>query len=103
VRQRAITERNDFVVVLGARDHIEWWDDDDNDGVKDGAEESGASPLLPGWMAAANDSGNPFASDTLTFYPDGSASQSGTLVFRNMDGFQRTVSVIRPTGMVTMQ
>jgi hypothetical protein len=38
-----------------------------------------------------------------TFNPDGTASQSFTLVFSNSDGYSRSISVIRPTGMVTVQ
>lgn len=103
VRQRAVTENNTYVAVLGADDNISWWDDDDNDGVKDGTEKSGANAPIPDWMTVTNDGGNPFASDTLRFLPNGSASQSGTIIFSNADGYQRSLSVIRPTGMVTVQ
>ncbi|HEU4333361.1 MAG TPA: GspH/FimT family protein [Candidatus Eisenbacteria bacterium] len=103
IRQRAVTENNPYVAVLGADDNISWWDDDDNDGVKDGSEKSGANAPIPDWMTVTNDPGNPFASDTLRFLPNGSASQSGTIIFSNADGYQRSLSVIRPTGMVTVQ
>jgi prepilin-type N-terminal cleavage/methylation domain-containing protein len=105
VRQRAVTENNNYIVILGGggNDNLEWWDDDDNDGVKDGTEKSGGNAPVPSWMTVANDPMNPFASDTLTFFPNGSASQSGTIIFSNADGFQRSLSVIRPTGMVTVQ
>jgi prepilin-type N-terminal cleavage/methylation domain-containing protein len=103
VRQRAVTENNNYVVVLGGHDNVDWWDDDDNDGVQDGTEKFGGNAPIPSWMTVTNDPGNPFASDTLTFHPNGSASESGTLIFSNADGFQRTLSVIRPTGMVTCQ
>ena len=46
---------------------------------------------------------NPFASDTLTFQPNGSASESGSVIFTNPDGYTRSLSVVRPTGMVTVQ
>jgi prepilin-type N-terminal cleavage/methylation domain-containing protein len=103
VRQRAVTENNNYIAVLGANDNVAWWDDDDNDGVKDGTEKSGENAPIPSWMTVTNDPLNPFASDTLTFTPNGSSSQSGTLIFSNADGYQRTLSVIRPTGMVTVQ
>jgi len=103
IRQRAVTENNNYIAVLGATDNIAWWDDDDNDGVKDGTEKYGSNAAVPAWMAVTNDPLNPFASDTLTFAPNGSASQSGTLIFSNAEGYQRTLSVIRPTGMVTVQ
>lgn len=103
VRQRAVTENNNYVAVLGANDTILWWDDDDNDGVKDNTEKTGENAPIPDWVTVTSDVGNPFASDTLTFLPNGSASQSGTIIFSNGDGFQRSLSVIRPTGMVTVQ
>jgi prepilin-type N-terminal cleavage/methylation domain-containing protein len=103
VRQRAVTENNNYVAVLGANDNILWWDDDDNDGIKDGTEKTGENAPIPSWITVTSDVTNPFASDTLTFLPNGSASQSGTIIFSNADGFQRSLSVIRPTGMVTAQ
>ena len=103
IRQRAVTENNNYVAVLGANDNIAWWDDDDNDGVKDGTEKSGENAAIPSWMTVTSDPLNPFASDTLLFLPNGSASQSGTIIFSNADGYQRSLSVIRPTGMVTVQ
>jgi hypothetical protein len=103
IRQRAVTENNNYVAILGANDNILWWDDDDNDGVKDNTEKTGENEPIPSWMTVTNDPGNTFASDTLTFFPNGSASMSGTLIFSNADGYQRMLSVIRPTGMVTVQ
>jgi len=104
IRQRAVTENNNYIATLGVgANNIGWWDDDDNDGVKDGTEKRGANAEVPSWMTVTNDPLNPFASDTLTFAPNGSASQSGTLIFSNAEGYQRTLSVIRPTGMVTVQ
>ena len=103
IRQRAVTENNNYVAVLGANDNIAWWDDDDNDGVMDNTEKRGENAPIPSWVTVTPDVGNPFASDTLTFLPNGSASQSGTLIFSNADGYQKSLSVIRPTGMVTAQ
>jgi prepilin-type N-terminal cleavage/methylation domain-containing protein len=103
IRQRAVTENNNYVAVLGANDNILWWDDDNNDGVKNNTEKTGQNMPIPSWITVTNDPGNTFASDTLTFYPNGSASESGTLIFSNADGYQKTLSVIRPTGMVTAQ
>jgi prepilin-type N-terminal cleavage/methylation domain-containing protein len=103
IRQRAITENNNYVAILGAPNNILWWDDDNNDGVKNNTEKTGQNEPVPSWVTVANDPGNTFASDTLKFFPNGSASESGTLIFSNADGFQRSLSVIRPTGMVTVQ
>ena len=104
VRQRAITENNNWVIYYDSTNKgWGWWDDDDNDGVQDGPEHYQAVVPLPGWITVTNSSTNPFASDTLTFQPNGSASQSGSVIFSNPDGYTRSLSVVRPTGMVTVQ
>lgn len=104
VRQRAITENNNWVVYWSDTDNgWGWWDDDDNDGVKDGPEHEQVPVPLPGWVTATNSTTNPFASDTLSFQPNGSASESGSVIFTNPDGYTRSLSVVRPTGMVTVQ
>ena len=103
IRQRAVTENNNYVAVLGAPDCIMWWDDDDNDGVQDGTEKTASNAPIANWITVTNDPGNTFTSNTLIFFPNGSASQSGTLIFTNSDGYSRSLSVIRPTGMVTVQ
>jgi type II secretion system protein H len=104
VRQRAITENNNFVVYWdNTTKGWGWWDDDDNDGVKDGMEKYAAPEPLPGWITITNSSTNPFPSDSLSFLPNGSASASGSVIFTNSDGFTRSLSVVRPTGMVTVQ
>ena len=104
VRQRAITENNNFVLYWdNTIKGWGWWDDDDNDGVKDGMEKYAAPEPLPGWITITNSSTNPFPSDSLSFLPNGSASASGSVIFSNTDGFTRSLSVVRPTGMVTVQ
>jgi type II secretion system protein H len=104
VRQRAITENNNFVVYWdNTIKGWGWWDDDDNDGVKDGMEKYAAPEALPGWITITNSSTNPFPSDSVSFLPNGSASASGSVIFSNSDGFTRSLSVVRPTGMVTVQ
>lgn len=104
VRQRAITENNDYVVYYDDTSrNLKWWDDDNNDGVKGGMEKSGATASLPPWITVTNSSTNPFPSDTVTFTPNGAASVSGSTIFSNPEGYQRSLSVVRPTGMVTVQ
>lgn len=104
VRQRAITENNNFIVYW---DNTEkgwgWFDDDDNDGVKDGMEKYAAPEPLPGWITVTNSTTNPFPSDSVAFLPNGSASASGSVIFSNPEGYTRSLSVVRPTGMVTVQ
>lgn len=104
VRQRAITENNDYVAYWDATERkIKWWDDDNNDGVKGGTEKSGATAALPAWITVTNSTTNPFPSDTVTFTPNGAASISGSTIYSNAEGYQRSLSVVRPTGMVTVQ
>ena len=57
----------------------------------------------PVWIVITNSETNPFASPVTTFFPDGSASQSGTRIYSNTDGFKRSLSIVRPTGLVTVQ
>ncbi|MGE5176274.1 MAG: GspH/FimT family pseudopilin [Hyphomicrobiales bacterium] len=104
VRQRAITENNDYVAYWDAAARkIKWWDDDNNDGVKGGMEKSGETAALPSWITVTNSSTNPFPSDTVVFTPNGAASISGSTIYSNAEGYQRSLSVVRPTGMVTVQ
>ena len=104
VRQSAITENNAYVVWWNAADNTwGWWDDDNNNGKHDDGEASQTPASLPAWIAVGRSRTNPFTSDTLRFLPDGSASASGSWMFSNSDGFTRSLSVVRLTGMVTVQ
>jgi Tfp pilus assembly protein FimT len=104
VRQRAITENNAYVVRWNVADHTwSWWDDDNNDGKQDEGEATEAPVALPAWIEIGRSGTNSFPSDSLRFLPDGSASASGSLIFSNSDGFKRSLSVVRLTGMVTVQ
>ena len=104
VRQRAITENNNYVIYWSPTERkLKWWDDDNNNGVQDGPEKSGATSALANWITVTNSSTNPFPSDTVTFMPNGSASVSGSVLYSNTEGYTRSVSVVRPTGMVTVQ
>lgn len=104
VRQKAITENNNYVIYWdNTTKGWGWWDDDDNDGVKDGMERYAAPEPMPSWITVTNSTTNPFPSDSVSFLPNGSASASGSVIFSNPDGFTRSLSVVRPTGMVTVQ
>lgn len=103
-RQRAITENNPYVVWWSDTSRgWGWWDDDDADGVRDESEAAREPAPLPAWVIVSPSGTNPFPSDTLRFFPDGSASASGSVVLSNPDGYARSLSVVRPTGMVTVQ
>ncbi len=103
-RQRAITDNNAYVVWWSpAQRGWGWWDDDNDNGVKDPTE-AGQDPVpLPSWVVVSPSSTNRFPSDSLRFAPDGGASASGTVTLSNSDGYTRSLSVVRPTGMVTVQ
>jgi len=104
VRQRAITENNNYVLTWdNAAQGFGWYDDDNNNGVKDVTEQRKDPTSYAAWITVTNSSTNPFASNITTFFPNGSASQSGTCLFTNSDGYVRTLSIVRPTGMVTVQ
>jgi type II secretion system protein H len=104
VRQRAITENNNYVLYWDPTERkLKWWDDDNNNGVQDGPEKFGETAALANWITVTNSSTNPFPSDTVLFVPNGSASVSGSVIYSNPEGYSRSLSVVRPTGMVTVQ
>jgi prepilin-type N-terminal cleavage/methylation domain-containing protein len=104
VRQRAITENNTYHVWYAwwFRDWG-WWDDDNNDGVWQSSEKWDGGALRPDWITVSDDPGNPFTLFWIDFLPNGSANQSGTKIYSNTDGYTRSLSIVRPTGMVTVQ
>jgi prepilin-type N-terminal cleavage/methylation domain-containing protein len=104
VRQRAITENNDYCVYWDdVNKTVTWFDDDNNDGAKQGTEKKGDLGTYPTWMSVTESTTNPFAADTLIFFPNGSTNTSGSLIYSNADGYFRSLSIVRPTGMVTVQ
>jgi len=104
VRQKAITENNVTVVWWSAAEkRWGWWDDDNNNGKCDEGEATEAPVALPAWLTVGGSDTNSFPSDSLRFLPDGTASASGSLIFTNSDGYTRSLSVVRLTGMVTVQ
>jgi len=104
VRQRAVTENNDYCVYFdNANKKMVWFDDDNNDGTKQGTEKTGATAKYPAWLSVTQSVSNPFSADTLVFFPNGSTNTSGSVIYTNSDGYFRSLSVVRPTGMVTVQ
>jgi type II secretion system protein H len=104
VRQKAITENNNYVVWWSSSvQGWGWFDDDNNDGTRQSTEKMEAPTALPTWITVTNSGTNPFPSDSVTFMPNGSASASGSAIFSNPEGYTRSLSVVRPTGMVTVQ
>ena len=104
VRQRAITENNNYYAYWDdTEETVVWFDDDNNDGAKQGTEKRGALGKYPAWITTTESVSNPFSADTVIFYPNGSTNTGGSLIYSNTDGYQRSLSIVRPTGMVTVQ
>ncbi|HEY6221889.1 MAG TPA: GspH/FimT family pseudopilin [Candidatus Eisenbacteria bacterium] len=104
VRQKAITDNRVCVVWWNAGEK-RWgfWEDENNNGKRDEGESTEAPVTLPASLRVDRAGTNPFPSDSVRFLPDGSASASGSLIFSNPDGYTRSLSVVRLTGMVTVQ
>jgi len=104
VRQKAITDNRATVVWWSAAEK-RWgsWEDQNGNGKLDEGESTDTPVTLPAWLRVDRAGTNPFPTDTLRFLPDGSASASGSLIFSNSDGYTRSLSVVRLTGMVTVQ
>ncbi len=104
VRQRAISENNNYVLTWDETvKGWSWYDDDNGNGVRDDGEKKQDAVAPPAWITITNSGTNPFESLVTLFFPDGRASQSGTRIYTNPDGFSRSLSIVRPTGMVTVQ
>ncbi|TMQ66732.1 MAG: hypothetical protein E6K79_02155 [Candidatus Eisenbacteria bacterium] len=104
VRQKAITDNRVTVVWWSAAEN-RWgsWEDQSGNGKLDEGEPTDGAVTLPASLRVDRAGTNPFPTDTLRFLPDGSASASGSLIFSNSDGYTRSLSVVRLTGMVTVQ
>lgn len=104
-RQRAITEGNTYKCWYAWwNGDWGWWDDDNSDGMFTMSEKWDGGEVQPTWITRTNSGTNPFATFVyIDFFPNGSASQSGTLIYTNSDGYSRSLSIIRPTGIVTVQ
>ena len=59
--------------------------------------------MKPSWITVTNSGTNPFSGGWVMFMPNGSATESGTMIYTNSDGYSRSLSIIRPTGIVTVQ
>jgi type II secretion system protein H len=101
-RQRAITESNQYWVWYNASTKDwGWWDDDNNDGNWQSTEKFELGGTLPAWITVEDDGANPLPW-LFAFSPNGTATSSGTKIYTNSDGYSRSLSVIRSTGMVTV-
>ncbi len=104
IRQRAVSEGHECVLLWdeGVKGWA-WYDDRNRNGSWDEGEPRQDALPPPAWITITNSETDPFPSPVTTFFPDGSASQSGTRIYSNSDGYKRSLSIVRLTGMVTVQ
>jgi prepilin-type N-terminal cleavage/methylation domain-containing protein len=98
-RQKAVTEGNDFILTYDASTGTyRLHDDDNNNGTYDTGEWRDAQRDLP--VGVVIDT-HTFASQSITFSRNGSASETGNLVLENGRGNRIRVEVIAATGKIT--
>lgn len=97
-RTRAVATNNPVVVVFNSDDGTFFlFEDVDDDGTHD-ADEASAGPYeVPRRISISSVS---FASETVTFNPNGSASETGAVVLANTKDLAQRVDVTAPTGLV---
>ena len=103
-RQKAATEQNNYKVSLDpAALNYTILDDDNGNNVADAGEMVLGPVNIPAELTVTNGPLSPFPGDSLVFYPNGTASASGTVTISNSKGFWRVVAVLRSTGAVAMR
>jgi prepilin-type N-terminal cleavage/methylation domain-containing protein len=98
-RQRAVAESNNWIFSwdLGAGTY-RMHDDDDNNGAEDAGERIEEKTLDSD--VTLDNGATAFVDGAVTFLPSGAASQNGQLKVSGADGLERTIQLIRPTGLV---
>lgn len=98
-RQRAVAEGNNWIFSwdLGAGTY-RMHDDDDNNGTEDAGERIEEKTIDSD--VTLDDGASPFTDPEVTFLPNGAASENGQLKVSGADGLERTIELIRPTGLV---
>ncbi len=103
-RQKAATEQNNYKVSLDpAALNYTILDDDNGNNVADAGEMVLGPVNIPAELTVTNGPLSPFPGDSLVFYPNGTASSSGTVTISDSRGFWRVVAVLRSTGAVAMR
>jgi Tfp pilus assembly protein FimT len=103
-RQKAATEQNNYKVTFDptAQNYV-ILDDNNSNNVADAGEMVQGPINIPAELTVTNGPLMPFPGDSLVFYPNGTASASGTVTISNPKGFWRLVAVVRSTGAVAMR
>ena len=103
-RQKAATEQNNYKVSFDATSQsYTILDDDNGNNVADAGEMVMGPVNIPAELTVTNGPLTPFPGDSLVFYPNGTASATGTIVISNSKGFWRAVAVLRSTGAVALR
>jgi prepilin-type N-terminal cleavage/methylation domain-containing protein len=100
-RQRAATQGNNFVFTWNAlTEEYTILDDTNNNGTADVGEPTIGPKAMPEGLTLTNGPSDPFVSTTLTFTPNGAASEGGQVTISDANGLSRTVRVLRATGLI---
>jgi prepilin-type N-terminal cleavage/methylation domain-containing protein len=103
-RQKAATEQNNYKVSFDpAAGTYMILDDDNGNNTADAGEMVQGPVNIPAELTVTNGPLVPFPGDSLVFYPNGTASASGTVTISNSKGFWRLVAVVRSTGAVAIR
>jgi type II secretion system protein H len=97
-RTRSVATNNPVVVVFsGDAGTFFLFEDVDDDGAHDADETSSGPFEVPDRVSISSVS---FASETVTFSPNGSASETGAVVLANTKHLAQRVDVTAPTGLI---
>jgi len=103
-RQKAATEQNNYKVTYDPTSQsYTILDDNNGNNVADAGEMVTGPVNIPAELTVTNGPLTPFPGDSLVFYPNGTASATGTIVISNSKGFWRAVAVLRSTGAVALR
>ena len=100
-RQRAVAEGVAYIVSWDSNNGTYTVGRDDNgNGTLDAGEITLGPASLPSTLTLLNSGSDPFSTNQVTFTPDGRASETGTVILRNLRGATVNLSVLAPTGLV---
>ena len=103
-RQKAATEQNNYKVTFDPTSQsYTILDDNNGNNVADAGEMVQGPVDIPAELTVTNGPLTPFPGDSLVFYPNGTASATGSITISNSKGFWRIVAVLRSTGAVAMR
>jgi prepilin-type N-terminal cleavage/methylation domain-containing protein len=103
-RQRATTQGNNVVFSWDTSSKTYTIvDDENNNGSADAGEFTIGPKQIHDDITLTNGPGDPFVGSSVTFLPNGSASEDGELTFESEAGVSRSIILLRPTSLVKIQ